>query len=180
MWNRFLTRWLQGMGGSPCFRIYGKARCETNWRMIDVYATRRRNASGRLPLWHGSCTTWTDHVIAMGWDFAERVLREQRDSPASPQRPVEVAGGRIRDQRRRAGATEFPSAGEILAHECGHTWQAWQLGPSYLPLVGSLTLFREGPHLWNYFENQASEQGQFGGLVRGSVCAELIAGLAES
>jgi hypothetical protein len=49
-----------------------------------------------------------------------------------------------------------------------------------LPLVGAVTLFREGPHLWNYFENQASEQGQFGGLVCGSVCAQWIERLAAS
>ena len=39
----------------------------------------------------------------------------------------------------------------------------------YLPLVGSLTLFREGPSIWSHFENQASEQGLFGGIVEGSI-----------
>jgi hypothetical protein len=37
-----------------------------------------------------------------------------------------------------------------------------------------VTLFREGPHSWNYFENQASELGQFGGIVKASVCPELL------
>jgi hypothetical protein len=75
---------------------------------------------------------------------------------------------------RGAGGPSFPSASEILAHEIGHTWQAVRLGPFYLPLVGSVTLFREGPHFWNHFENQASEQGRFGGIVNGSACGELI------
>ncbi len=48
------------------------------------------------------------------------------------------------------------------------------MGLLYWPVVGALTLFREGPHWWNHFENQASEQGQFGGIVNGSVCAELM------
>ncbi len=175
MVNEFLSRWLPRLGGTLCFRIYGKARAETNWRVLDVFATRRRGHGSRLPLWKGACTTWTDRVIAVGWDFAEQVLREQIATPASQQHPVEVAGGRIRDRRRRAeaGGPEFASASEVLAHECGHTWQALRLGAVYLPLVGSVTLFREGPHFWNHFENQASEQGQFGGLVHGSVCADL-------
>ncbi|HXG08885.1 MAG TPA: hypothetical protein VNK04_03780, partial [Gemmataceae bacterium] len=141
-----------------------------------VYATSRRNAESRWPLWAGTCIAWSDQVIAVGWDFAEQVLREQAREPASRQCPVEVAGGRIRDARRRAavGAPSFPSASEVLAHECGHTWQARRLGALYLPLVGSVTLFREGPHFWNHFENQASEQGLFGGLVNGSVCPELM------
>ena len=181
MWNDFLTRWLQGLGGTPCFRIYGKARVESHWRVLNVYATRRRNAGSRLPLWRATCITWTDRVIAVGWDFAERLVAEQTAAPASRHCPVEVAGGRIRDPQRRfaSGASEEASASEVLAHECGHTWQALRLGAAYLPLVGVVTLFREGPHLWNHFENQASEQGQFGGLVSGSVCTELLSWLAE-
>ncbi len=69
---------------------------------------------------------------------------------------------------------ELASASEILAHECGHTIQAIRLGFAYLPVVGSVTLFREGRHWWNYFENRASEEGQFGGIVSGSVSAELL------
>jgi len=182
MWNDFLSRWLQWQGGTPCFRIYGKARVESHWRVIDVYATHPRNIGGRMPLWRGTCTTWTDRVIAVGWDFAERLLREQRGTPASRHHPIEVAGGRIREPRRRAaaGAGEFANVSEILAHECGHTWQALRLGAAYLPLVGSVTLCREGPHLWNHFENQASEQGLFGGLVSGSVRADLMSRLIAS
>lgn len=173
--DRWLTRWLRRLGGSPCFRIYGKARIETEWRVIDVLATDRRNSESRWPLWGGTCTTWTDGVIAVGRDFAERVLEEQRREPASREHPVEVAGGRIRDPARReaAGGPSFASASEVLAHECGHTFQAIRLGIAYLPVVGSVTLFREGPHWWNHFENRASEDGQFGGIVTGSVAEEL-------
>jgi hypothetical protein len=32
-----------------------------------------------------------------------------------------------------------------------------------------VTLFREGSPSWNFFENQATELGQFGGIVSGSV-----------
>jgi hypothetical protein len=118
----------------------------------------------------------------VGWDFAEMVLREQAAAPASREQPVTVAGGRLRDLARRqaAGAPSFRLASEVLAHECGHTWQALRLDPFYLPLVGAVTLFQEGPHFWNHFENQASEIGQFGGILNGSVCAELMARLRDS
>jgi hypothetical protein len=33
-----------------------------------------------------------------------------------------------------------------------------------------VSLFREVPPSWNFFENQASELGQFGEIVNGSVC----------
>jgi len=161
-------------------RVYGKARDEAQWRVLDVYATPRRDAGSRLPLWRATCIAWTDRMIAVGWDFAERLLAEQLAAPASRQEPVTVAGGRLRDPRRRlaSGAGERASASEVLAHECGHTWQALRLGAAYLPLVGALTLFREGSQLWNHFENQASEQGQFGGLVSGSVRGDLLSRLA--
>src|SRR5581483_7337111 len=124
--------------------------------------------------WGGACTTWSDCVVAVGWDFALLAYGEQRLEPASRDMPVVVAGGRLRDVRRRlaAAAPTFPSASEILAHECGHTYQALQLGPAYLPVVGAVTLFREGPRWWNHFENRASEEGQFGGFVNGSVGSE--------
>lgn len=41
-------------------------------------------------------------------------------------------------------------------------------------VIGLTTLFREGPHFWNWFENQASAQGLFGGIVPGSVCPLLM------
>lgn len=177
MFSELLTHWLRTVGGTPCFHIHGRARVESDWRSITVFATQRRDVVSRWPLWRGTCITWTDTVIVVGWDFAEMLLQEQMREPASRDHPVEVAGGRIGDRVRRApaGAPSFASASEILAHECGHTWQARRLGVAYLPLVGSVTLFREGPHFWNHFENQASELGQFGGLVRGSVCARLLA-----
>lgn len=176
MLNTLLTHWLRHIGGTPCFRIHGRARSEADWRVIDVFATHRRNLESRWPLWAGTCITWTDRVVVVGWDFADKALREQREAPASRAHPVSVSGGRMRDDARRtaAGAASFPYASEILAHECGHTYQAIRLGPAYIPVVGSVTLFREGPHWWNYFENRASEEGLFGGIVNGSVSSELL------
>ncbi|HEY7423601.1 MAG TPA: hypothetical protein VH682_05095 [Gemmataceae bacterium] len=178
MFNRLATSVLRRLGGPPCFKIYGRARRESVWRVIGVHATCRRNSDSRWPryLFRGTCITWTAEVIAVGWDFAEDVLREQVSDPVSRDRPLEVAAGRIGDHLRRAaaGASPFVSASEVLAHECGHTWQMLRLGLLYLPIVGAFTLFREGPHWWNHFENQASELGQFGGIVNGSVCAELM------
>ena len=112
-------------------------------------------------------------MIAVGRDFAAAVLREQRSEPASRDHPLTVAGGRLR-QGRQFGAGPA-SASEVLAHEIGHTAQARRLGLLYWPAVGAVTLFREGPHWWNWFENAASEQGQFGGIVPGSVSTELLA-----
>jgi len=173
-----VTSWFRWLGGPPCFRIYGRSRREHEWHVIDVLATHRRNGDSRwpAPFWPATCITWSSRVIAVGWDFAEQVLREQAAAPASREQPVEVAGGRLRDWARRsaAGAPSCMRASELLAHECGHTGQVRRLGALYWPVGGALTLFREGPHWWNYFENQASEEGQFGGLVNGSVCAVLM------
>jgi hypothetical protein len=174
--------WFGWLGGTPCFRVYGKGRPESQWRVVAVYATRRRDADSRWPwpFFRGTCITWTSRVIAVGWDFAETVLREQAADPASRERPVEVAGGRLRDWRRRAvaGASSQCSASEIMAHEIGHTYQVRWLREAYW-IVGLTTLLREGPHFWNWFENQASAQGQFGGIVNGSVCPELMRRLRE-
>jgi hypothetical protein len=173
--NALLTSWLRRRGGTPCFRIHGKGRAESDWRTIDVFATHRRDLDSRWPLWTGTCITWTDAVIAVGWDFAGVVVCEQRVHPASREHPVAARGGRIgAGGRRAAGVPSLCSASEILAHECGHTAQARRLGTIYLPVVGSVTLFREGPHWWNHFENDASEGGLFGGIVDGSVSAELV------
>jgi hypothetical protein len=168
-----LIHWL---GGTPCLRVYGKARCESDWRIIAVYANHRRDLVSPWPIWSGACTTWAADAIAVGWDFALELLREQLVETASCLHPVAVVGGRLRGLSRRnaAGANGAPSISEVMAHECGHTWQARRMGPIYLPLVGSVTLFREGPHPWNRFENEASEQGMFGGLVPRSVCPELL------
>jgi hypothetical protein len=161
--------------GPPCFRVYGRAAYEADWHLIDVFATRRRDRSSPWPLWRGTCITWTANVIAVGWDFAAAVLRDQAVEPASRERPVVVAGGRVNDWRRRlaAGASSQASASEVLAHECGHTGQARRMGFWYWPVGGAVTLFREGPHWWNRFENEASATGQFGGIVNGSVCERL-------
>src|SRR5579885_3037310 len=175
MFNQLASRAMRQLSSRPCFHIYGKARSESVWRTIGVYATHRRDGDSRWPpyLFRGTCITWTAEVIAVGWDFAEEVLREQISEPASREHPLEVAAGRIRDAHRRAavGAMQFASAREILAHECGHTWQMLRLGMLYWPIGGAFTLFREGPHWWNRFENQASEIGHFGGIVNGSVCS---------
>lgn len=177
MFDQLLTSWLQWCGGTPCFQIYGKAGDEAAWRVIDVFATTRRNQSSRWPFWGGACTTWTSRVISVGWDFAEWVVREESGRPASREAPVKVAGGRLRDLQRReqAGATPLPRAVEVLAHECGHTRQAMRLGLLYLPMVGSVTLLREGDRWWNRFENDASERGMFGGIVPGSITPPLAA-----
>lgn len=173
MVERLLSEWLRRVGGVPCCQVYGKARCEADWRQIHVFATPRRNADSRWPLWRGTCITWTSDVVVVGCDFAAALLREQAACPASRAHPVTVAGGRLRDTQRRqaAGAPNWYSCSEVMAHECGHTAQSLRLGMFYLPLVGAVTLFREGPYWWNHFENQASEQGLFGGLVPGSVSA---------
>jgi hypothetical protein len=171
-----LNPFLHWLGGTPCFCVYGKGRREAEWRVIGVYAAHCRDSDSRFPLWGGACTTWGVDVIAVGWDFALELLLEQQEEPASRWRPVEVAGGRLCDIRRRAAVGAGPglTCSEVMAHECGHTWQARRMGPVYLPLVGSVTFFREGPHPWNRFENEASEQGLFGGLVPRSVCPELM------
>lgn len=163
---------IRRVGSPPCFQVYGKASYEADWHRIDVYATRRRDVSSRLPLWRGTCITWTSRAIAVGRDFAAAVLREQRREPASWDHPVVVSGGRLR--RGRPFGAGSPSASEVLAHEIGHTAQARRLGLLYWPAVGSVTLFREGPRWWNRFENEASATGLFGGIVSGSVSAELL------
>ena len=182
MFNPVMTAFLRRLG-RPCFLIHGRGRRESSWRTIEVHATHRRDQDSPWPgfLFRGTLITWTATVIAVGWDFAEEVLREQRDEPASREHPVEVMGGRLgdTDRRRAAGAAVWPSASEVLAHECGHTWQARRLGWLYLPTGAAFTLFREGPAWYNHFENQASENGQFGGIVNGSVCPELMARCLE-
>ncbi|MFO0840800.1 MAG: hypothetical protein U0797_00155 [Gemmataceae bacterium] len=75
------------------------------WRILDVYAAHRRDADSHRPrkLFRGTCITWTSSVIAVGWDFAETLLQEQRLAPASRDHLVEVAGGRPSTWRRRLG-----------------------------------------------------------------------------
>lgn len=183
MFNSVATAWFHLIGGAPSFRIHGRSRRESAWRTIDVYATPRRSRDSRWPhpFWRGTCIAWTAHVIAVGWDLAECVLREQAACPASRECPVVVAGGRLNiiERRNAVGALAMPSASEVLAHECGHTAQALCLGSLYWPSGAVFTLFREGTGWWHGFENQASEEGQFGGIVNGSVCPELMRQLAS-
>jgi hypothetical protein len=170
--NALMLSWLFiRLSGRPAFRIYGRGKHERSWRVIHVFATARRNMTGRLPFFGGTCIAWGSAVIAVGWDFAESVVREQMRDPASRERPIDVCGGRVRgpDRRRAAGAPSLASASEILAHECGHTAQARRLGPLYLPIGAVFTWWREGRHWWNWFENQASAMGEFGGILSDSI-----------
>jgi hypothetical protein len=167
MLHDWFSSWLRECGGPPCFRIWGRAETERDWRQIDVLATARRNRDSGWPMWAGVCITWTDSVIAVGCDFAEQLLRELAVFAVSRSSPVMIPTGRLRG----AG---IPSNCEILAHEIGHTWQARRLGGFYWPLVGALTRFREGSHWWNFFENNASQIGVFGGIIAGTLQHEVM------
>jgi hypothetical protein len=176
------TFWFRWLGGKPCFSVHAKGRREGAWRTVDVFATHRRDMKSRwpAPFWPGTCIAWTAKVIAVGWDFAEGVLREQALAPASREHPVEVRSGRLNDRSRREAAgvrAGIVTSSEILAHECGHTAQAVRMSLLYWPIGATFTLFQEGRHWWNWFENEASEEGQFGGIVNGSVHPELMARL---
>ena len=177
MFNPLATACFRALS-SPCFTVYARGRREPDWRIVGVHATRRRNGDSRWPawLWRGTCITWTASVVAVGWDFALEVLREQVTEPASRQRPIEVVGGRLHglERRTQAGGQPWASASEVLAHECGHTAQALRLGWAYWPLGAAVTWWGEGPHWWNTFENEASAEGLFGGIVNGSVCPTLM------
>jgi hypothetical protein len=172
MFHELATACFRVFGARPVFRIHGKGRHEIDWHEIEVVATHRRDMDSRWPrpFWRGTCITWTASLIAVGWDFAEELLREQMAEPASREHPVEVETGRLRGPLRTRGI----SATEILAHECGHTAQGRRLGLLFWPVGAVFTLLGEGRHWWNWFENQASSQGLFGGIVNGSVCAELL------
>jgi hypothetical protein len=167
MFDRALTRLLRRFGAQSCLRIYAKSKSEADWRIVDLVALERRNHRSGWPFFQGSCTTWTSSVIGVGWEFARAFFDEQVVRPASREHPIEVAGGRLRiaSNRLAARATPYPTFSEVVAHECGHTAQAIRLGVAYLPLVGSVTLLREGDRWWNRWENEASEQGLFGGIA---------------
>jgi hypothetical protein len=163
---------LRRIGGRRCFQIHGRASYEPDWHVIDVFASHRRDLTSNWPHLGGTCITWTANVIAVGWDFAEYVVREQAREPASRERPVIAQGGRLR--AGRLGVYGPPTPTEILAHECGHTGQARRMGFWYWPIGATFTLFREGDHWWNQFENEASATGQFGGIVNASVDERLM------
>lgn len=168
MTDRFLSWWLGLHGYVPCLEVFGKGRAEKGWRLIRIFGGKRRNRDSRWPLVAGTCTTWSSTAIAVGWDFAVELLAEHERRAVTTMSPVEVGAGRLRDQARRRehDLSTFCTAAEIMAHECGHTAQAVRLGPAYLPIVGSVTLFREGPRIWNHWENDASENGLYGGIAR--------------
>jgi hypothetical protein len=173
MFHDTVSTLYRAFAGPPAFQVFGKGRHERDWHVIDIFATDLRDGDSRWPLFRGTCITWTSSIIAVGWDFADELIREQSSEPASRELPVEVAGGRLRDWSRRRPASGFPSASEIMAHECGHTGQARRMGFLYWMVGALVTLAREGKHFWNHFENQASETGMFGGIVKGSVCERL-------
>jgi hypothetical protein len=183
--------WLDWIGVARAFRVYGKGKAERNWRVIDIVASPRRNMCGGWPIIAGTCITWSARMIAVGWDFAESVLREQIAAPVCRDKPLEVFAGRLRRGPGSAGvspannqmcAGERPArqASEVLAHECGHTYQALRLQPLYLVIGGALTWWGEGRYWWNGFENQASATGLFGGIVNGSIHPELWARVAAN
>lgn len=176
MLHEWVSSFYRLVQGTPAFRVYGKGRSESRFSVIDIYATSLRDFSSGVPLMAGVCITWTSTVISVGWDFAEGVVREQVESPASRQYPVTVRGSRLNDAHRRqtVSAPAWPSHSEVLAHECGHTAQGRRMGGLYWLVGALLTRCREGPRWWNRFENQASEGGQFGGIVSGSVCDRLL------
>jgi len=167
---------IRRLSSQPAFRIFGKANYEPQWHTIDVFATHRRDAVSGWPVWRGHCITLTANVIAVGWDFATELVTEEATQPSTCQKPMAVFGGRLKDLDRRqlAGAEPWYSASELMAHECGHTAQARRLGWFYWPLGATFTLFREGPKWWNQFENQASENGQFGGIIPGTLHPRLV------
>jgi hypothetical protein len=105
-------------------------------------------------------------LVAVGTEYARELLSDPLLPAITCASPVQVAAGTLRDAERRvaAGASPFPSAAELMAHEIGHTAQARRYRLLYLPLVGAVTRFGEGSRWWNRFENEASAIGQFGGL----------------
>ena len=108
MLSELVTAWHRRLSGPPGFEIYGKTRRETVWRVIAVYPTHRRDRTSRLPLWRGTCITWTAGVIAVGRDFAATLLQEETAHPTSGAQAIEVGGGRIHDAARRAAAGRRP------------------------------------------------------------------------
>jgi hypothetical protein len=172
-----MLSWLmRRFGGQPAFRIYGKGQSESTWRTIDVFASRRRNLDSRWPFFGATCITWSDSIVAVGWDFAESVIREQMANPASRDRRVILANGQLHPERFSNGlgsSRRLLTGSEILAHECGHTVQARRFGFAYLVVGATFTWWREGSRWWNWFENEASAIGQFGGIISESVHAEL-------
>src|SRR5262245_56879557 len=111
MVHQLVTAGLRRLSGPPAFRAFGRADYETDWHVIDVFATRRRDGCSRWPLMGGTCICLSAHFVSVGWDFAEILVCEQSREPASRERPVVVAGGRLRDWRLRcaAGASSQPN-----------------------------------------------------------------------
>jgi len=153
------------------FRVWGKTIGEHDWRLIRVHASPSRNAASRWPFLKGCCTCWSADLIAVGSDFADLLLNDPAVAEITQESPVMVQGGTLSNPQVRlaVGAPGTPTAAEIMAHEIGHTAQARRYRFLYLPLVGAVTRFGEGPRWWNRFENEASSIGQFGGIVPGSI-----------
>lgn len=157
--------------GPPCLRFYGRASYERDWNEIDLYAASRRDVPGGWPLIRGTAITWSANVVAAGWEFAAAIVREQAAEPATRDRPLMVRSGRLFRGRTHC---DGPSAREVLAHECGHTGQARRMSFAFWPVGAAFTLFREGERWPNWFENEASATGQFGGIIDGSIDRRLL------
>src|SRR5687767_13424154 len=107
MFNRLVRRLFRWWNGPPCFQVYGKARDEATWRVVDVYDHSRRNLDSRWPFVRGTCTAWCSDVVVVGQDFANWVVLEQGAGPCTQVLPTCVAGGRLRDPERRRSAGAF-------------------------------------------------------------------------
>ena len=152
--------------GPPCFQVYGKGRFKRDWHIVDVYTSRRRDCGSGWPFFSGTCITWTASVIAVGQDFAEQLLREQSTEPASQGNPVLVEGAAYTTST--ADLPPLPSLFPPLR-------KSWLTNAATPPRPAvwvvfmadwcQCELFRQGPHWWNRFENEASEIGRFGGIV---------------
>ena len=124
----------------------------------------------RLPASYGA-----EHVVAVDVVEVAPPFDTAEVTAAAAHRCVLEAISALAARRRDAGAPSFPRASEILAHECGQSYQARRWGALYLVIGALYTWWREGRHWWNWFENQASETGQFGGILSGSVHDDLWA-----
>ena len=161
------------LSGRPCFRIYGRATYEPSWQVIDVFAFKSPGLDEPLaaPRRDLHYLDGRRHRRWMGLRRV-RIARADRGSrPRGTARWSSAAGGSVRaaaassDRRRpaKSSPTNAATPAKLVGWESG-------IGRSAL----RLTLFREGDRWWNWFENEASATGQFGGIVNGTVVAELM------
>ena len=77
MFHDTISKLFRSVVGPPSFRVYGKGQRESDWHVIDIYTTHRRDMDSRWPLFRGTCITWTSSIISVGCDFAAELIREQ-------------------------------------------------------------------------------------------------------